>query len=183
MLPAIAAVDVDRRADLHVDVVAHLEVCQRVRAVLAAQQHLAAFGDLRVAGFVHQARCVDDFPIDDGHAGDIVSERVRSAYGPVERVVAPCSGVDTDRVCGELRVVQPAQLVLVAVRGERAGGGEHLHGRLLPGDREAGHGGLRADAQLRLGDGGVDRRISVVDVEEGAVHGGDGLAALCRRRP
>ena len=149
--PCDRGVDLGGGTDLHVHLVAHLELRERERAGLATQQHLAAVGDLRIASLVDEPGCLDDLAVDDGHARDVLGERVRSAHRPIERVVTPGRGVDADRVLREPRVVEAAQVMLLPVRDEGAGGGEHLHGGLLARDREAGHRCLRSYAQLAAG--------------------------------
>src|SRR5699024_4360797 len=113
-------IDVFVRSDLDVDLIADLEFGQSLRSGIAAQQNLAVGGDIGIARLVVETGDLCDRAVDDGGPGDFGGHVVRTADWTVEGVVAPRLVVDADRVRTQLGIVQPPELRLLAVVGERS---------------------------------------------------------------
>ena len=145
-------------------------------ARLPADQQLPVRRDLRVTGALLHGRDRGDDAIDHGRDRDLLRELIGGADGPIQRVLAPRRGVHADAVLRQRRIVHTLQRPHGPV-GQRQlpGGGERLDRGTAIGQGQGGHRLGGAHSHTLRGDGRVDRSVGMVDVEEGAVHGGDGL--------
>src|SRR5690625_177937 len=161
--------------DIHLDLRAQLQFLQRLRAILAAEQHRGVLGDVDLAGFRTD---LGDHTVGDQRVGNIVGELIGTTHRAVQSVLTPAGGVQPDPALGQVRGVHPGDEMFGAVEGDRGVGGNLPYRRHTVRDGHPGVGRVGAVEHAAGTDRGTAGSVGVVDVEEVTVDGGHRPAAL-----